>query len=164
MKRAMARALNGDVALGAGLGLIGGVLAWSSHRQSAAVFLLPGDAPPFLVPQLFLYLWIGLSLLILWRGFARGVERNAAQATRGGAVIAVFAVVAVAAALMPVLGYLSVAPPAVFFTVRLLGYRRFWVNAAAALAVPVLLYIALGRFAGLPLPRMPFVDLSFLGL
>ena len=51
----MKRILNTDTLLGAVSALGGVFLLIVSHRQNASVFVLPGDAPPFLVPQLFLY-------------------------------------------------------------------------------------------------------------
>ena len=52
------------------------------------------------------------------------------------------------------LGFLAVAPLAVFISVRLLGYRHHMLNVAVSLGVSVVLYVMLVRLAGLPLPRL----------
>lgn len=149
----MNRVINSDTLLGAALVLIGVGLLWSSYQQNAVAFVFPGDAPPFLVPQLFLYLWIGVSLLVFMSGLRRG--GLAVPRQRWGAIALSFVVVVAAAALMRPVGYLVVAPVAVFATILCLGYRRHWINATVAVGVSGTLYILLTYVAGLPLPKVP---------
>lgn len=152
----MARVINRDTVLGAVSLAISVVLLWSSYGQSAAAFVLPGDAPPFLVPQLFLYISALLSLALIIGGVVRTVPETDKLAW--GAVFTSFAIVALAAALMKPLGYLIVAPFAVLATTWLLGYRDLRVAVPVSIGSVALLYVALVRFANLPLPKIPFLD------
>lgn len=149
----MKRILNTDTLLGAVSALGGVFLLIVSHRQNASVFVLPGDAPPFLVPQLFLYVMIALSLAVLASGILRGGEAVPPQ--RWVHLAAVLAVVAMAAALMKPLGFLVVSPVAVAAVCALLGFRRVLLNIVVALVITVLLYGLLTGLAGLPLPKVP---------
>lgn len=149
----MKRLLNTDTLLGAALALIGTALLVSSYRQSASVFVLPGDAPPLLVPQLFLYLLIALSAILLLFGVLRGGADFATPSW--GRIAAAFAIVASATALMTTLGFLAVAPVAVFLTCLTLGYRNHLLNLAVAAGVVGLLYALLTGFANMPLPKVP---------
>lgn len=149
----MKRAINTDTILGAAGGLIATVLLISSYRQSESVFILPGDAPPFLVPQLFLYFTIALSAVIFLLGLRSGGLEIGPKHWRNIAVT--IAVIVAAAALMKPLGYLAVAPVAVFATVYLLGFRRHLVNLAVSAGFVALLYGMLTVFAKMPLPKIP---------
>ena len=151
----MRRLANSDTILGMAVGLVGAVLLASSYRQNASVFVLPGDAPPFLVPQLLLYAMIGLSLLLVVQGLRRGGVP--AGRKRWGAILGVVVVLAAATALMQTLGYLVVGPVAVFLTCLLLGYHNHLLNAAVAVGAAGLLYAMLTWLAGLPLPSVPAV-------
>lgn len=153
----MMRLLNIDTILGAVLLVIGSVLLVSSYQQNAAVFVLPGDAPPFLVPQLFLYFWMGLSLVMCAGGIARG--GTAFEPQNWPAIVAAAAVIILATALMRPLGYLAVAPIAVFVVCLLLGYRRHLVSALVSIGVVGVLYGLLVGLARLPLPTVPGLDL-----
>ena len=152
----MRRAINTDTILGAAGGLVATVLLVSSYRQSESVFILPGDAPPFLVPQLFLYFTIALSAVIFLLGLRSGGVDIGAKHWRNIALTV--AVIAAAAALMKSLGYLAVAPVAVFATVYLLGFRRHLLNLIVAVGFVVLLYFMLTVFAKMPLPKIPGLE------
>ncbi|MCR9085847.1 MAG: tripartite tricarboxylate transporter TctB family protein [Rhodobacteraceae bacterium] len=149
----MSRVVNTDTLLGAAGLAASAVLLVSSYRQGATVFLLPGDAPPFLVPQLFLYLLAAISVAILLGGLRRGGVRLDARNWR--AIGVGFATLVAATALMKPLGYLVVAPVAVFVTVLNLGYRNLLVNAAVSVGIVALLYLLLVSFAQMPLPTVP---------
>lgn len=149
----MNRRLNGDAILGVVSGLTGGVLLVSCFWQADGAFALPGDIPPFLVPQVFLTMWVALSLAILVSGL-----RNppVAAANREWAAIGTIAVLLIAATiLLRPLGFMVVAPVAVFLTCRLLGFRRHLLNALASLLGSGTLYLLLTRVSALPLPRTP---------
>ena len=149
----MTRIVNTDTLLGASGLIASAILLVNSYRQGASVFVLPGDAPPFLVPQLFLFVLGGISAAILIGGVLRGgvsLDRR-----NWGLMALCFAIVVTAAALMPVLGYLVVAPVAVMAVIALLGYRNLLVNGAVSLGVVGFLYLLLVRFAQMPLPEVP---------
>lgn len=149
----MPRVLNTDTLLGAA-GLAASVFFLiTSYRQGASVFLLPGDAPPFLVPQLFLYICSVISTVILIGGVLRGGMQVDPQSWIAIAVCIV--VIVSATALMRPLGYLVVAPVAVWLTVFMLGYRRHLINLAVSVGGVGLLYLLLARFAQMPLPTIP---------
>lgn len=152
----MMRLINIDTILGAVLLAIGGALLVSSHQQNATVFVLPGDAPPFLVPQVFLFLWIALSLAVFVIGLLRGGTSFAPQ--NWFAAFGVFVLVAAATALMQPLGYLAVAPVAVFLVCLVLGYRNVLASAAVSAGVVGVLYGLLVGLARLPLPTVPGLD------
>lgn len=143
-----------DIALGVVSGMIALALLVPSFREGAQVFLLPGDISPYFTPKLFIFCWIALSLAIFLKGViglrnwpGDGPRRNWA------AVLGAFAVALGATALMKPLGYLVVAPVAVFISIWLLGYRNHVVNAVVSLAVSIGLYLVLAQLAGLTLPR-----------
>ena len=143
-----------DIAFGAVSGIIGLALLVPSYREGARVFLLPGDISPYFTPKLFVFAWIALSLAILIKGLI-GLPRWSGTATqrRWFAILGTFATALAATALMKPVGYLIVAPVAVFVTVLFLGYRNHLMNAAVAILVSVGLYLMLGQLAGLTLPR-----------
>ena len=152
----MKRFVNTDTLLGAVCAAGSLALLVSSHRLSEQAFVLPGDAPPFLVPQWFLYMAIALGASIFVGGlFKGGVDFSRQNWRRIGAVALVLLL---AVWLLPVLGFLLVAPLAVFVTGLLLGYRKLWINAAVSLAVPAALYAMLAGFAKMPLPKIPGME------
>jgi len=143
-----------DISLGAVAATIGLGLLLPSYREEARVFMLPGDISPYLVPKVFLYCWIVLSLGILIRGTLNLRTLGADRSTyRWWMIAATFLVCVCATALMKPLGYLVVAPVAVFLSVRMLGYRNYWLNGICSLVVSVSLYILLVQVAGLSLPE-----------
>lgn len=143
-----------DIALGAVSGLIGLALLVPTYSEGARVFLLPGDISPFFTPKLFLFCWIALSAAILVKGvmaFRRGTGEVEPRNWIG--ILGTVAVIFMATALMKPLGYLMVAPTAVFASVRLLGYRNYFVTAIVSVALSLGLYLMLAHLAGLSLPR-----------
>lgn len=149
----MRRFANTDTVLGAAGLTVSVVLLFESFRQQQRIFVLPGDAPPFLVPKLFLCLFGTLSAAILFGGAARG---GVASRTQNWARIAGCVMVnALAALLMQPIGFLLVAPLAVFATIKLLGYQNTVVSLVVAIGVVAVLYLLLVRFAQMPLPTVP---------
>ena len=149
----MTRIVNTDTLLGASGLIASAILLANSYRQNASVFVLPGDAPPFLVPQLFLFILGGISAAILIGGLVRG---GVSLDRRNWLLVSLcFAIVVIAAALMPLLGYLVVAPVTVMAVIALLGYRNLIVNGAVTLGMVGFLYLLLVRFAQMPLPEGP---------
>lgn len=149
----MTRIVNTDTLLGAAGLIVSAVLLTNSYRQGASVFVLPGDAPPFLVPQLFLFILGGISTAILIGGLVRGGV--SLDGRNWLLVVLCFVIIVAAAALMPVLGYLVVAPVTVMAIIVLLGYRNLLVNSAVSLGIVGFLYLLLVRFAQMPLPEVP---------
>jgi hypothetical protein len=149
-----------DIALGAVFALIGIGLLVPSYQEGARVFLLPGDISPYFVPKVFLYSWIAVSLAILVKGI-RDLPGNthAPAAHRWGKIIAVFVACVCATALMKPLGYMVVAPVAVYLSVWMLGYRNHLLNVIVSLVVSLSLYLLLVQLAGLSLPQ-PFWTLK----
>jgi hypothetical protein len=142
-----------DIWLGAVSALIGIALLVPSYQEGARVFLLPGDISPYFVPKVFLYCWIALSLSVLLKGLVSlRSNHNATPQHQWKMVLAAFIVCVCATALMHRLGYLVVAPVAVFLTVMVLGYRNTVLNLLVSVAVSVSLYLLLVRVAGLSLP------------
>ena len=142
-----------DIALGAVSGIIGLALLVPTYREGASVFLLPGDISPYFAPKIFVFAWIALSLAILIKGFFGLRQWSGTAGQRHWfPILGTFAVALAAAALMKPVGYLIVAPVAVFVSVWLLGYRNHLLNAAVAVIVSVGLYLMLGELAGLTLP------------
>lgn len=145
-----------DILLGAVCLVIGLFLLASTYRQSAAVFVLPGDAPPFLVPQVILVLWTALSAGIILAGLIRRVPKVGELANpRWGAIFAAAAVIGAAIALLKPLGFLVVAPVAAVLVTRILGMRNWWLNIVVALVGVASLYLLLDKAARLPLPPVP---------
>ena len=148
---------NTDTLLGAAGAIGASFLLMTSYRESASVFVLPGDAPPFLVPQLFLYFLLALSIAILVIGLLRGgAELNE---VRWGLVGLTMAVMVAATVLMPELGFLVVSPVAFVLSVILLGYRRPIAMVLSSLGVSGGLYLLLVKFAQMPLPKIPGLDI-----
>lgn len=143
-----------DILLGSICLLIGVVLLVSTRWQSAAVFVLPGDAPPFLVPQIILVLWIALSLGIIVSGLTRA-SQGELDNPHWGSIFAAAAVIIAAIALLKSLGFLIVAPVAVVLITRILGMRTWWLNILVALVGVGALYLLLDKAARLPLPPVP---------
>lgn len=143
-----------DISLGAVCGIIGIVLLMQSYTESASAFLLPGDISPYFTPKVFLFGWIAVSLGILVKGvIALRSASHEPVARNWIAIVGCFAVALIATALMKSLGFLVVAPVAMFVSVWLLGYRNHVLNLAVSLGVPIGLYLMLVQLAGLPLPR-----------
>lgn len=149
----MKRAINTDTLLGGAGVIIAAFLLVSSYRQSESVFVLPGDAPPFIVPQLFLYLMIGFSAAIFLTGLRSGGVQIG-EKNWFNIALTVSVIVAAAAFLKP-LGYLAVAPVAVVLVVFLLGYRNHLVNLIVGVGFGALLYVMLVNLAKMPLPTVP---------
>lgn len=143
-----------DIALGAVSGIIGLALLVPTYSEGARVFLLPGDISPFFTPKLFLFAWVALSAAILVKGVI-GLRHwtGDAVARNWGAIFGTFAVALVATGLMKPLGYLVVAPSAVFVSIWLLHYRNHLINLVVSVVVSALLYLMLAHLAGLTLPR-----------
>jgi hypothetical protein len=72
-------------------------------------------------------------------------------------IISTFVICVFATALLKPLGYLVVAPVAVFLSVWMLGYRNYLLNGVVSLGVSVGLYLLLVRVAGLSLPASPWL-------
>lgn len=149
----MSKVINTDTLLGAAGVLLGLFLLVTSYQLSESVFVLPGDAPPLLVPQIFLYLCIAVSLAILVGGVLRG--GNALAPQRWGHILGVTIVVCAATFFMKSLGYLVVAPVAMVLTCLFLDYRNHIVNVVVAVVVSVAIYMLLTGFANMPLPKVP---------
>lgn len=146
-----------DVALGAVSATIAAVLLVASYQEGAKVFLIPGDISPYFVPKAFLFSWIALSLAILAKGVASLAQEGQEPLVQNWRAIGgTFAVCVVATALMPILGYLLVAPVAVVISVWFMGYRNHVLNVVIALVVSVGLYLLLSQVAGLILPKAPW--------
>ncbi len=149
----MTRSKNSDIILGGSFLVIGVVLLILSYLEAETVFVLPGDAPPFLVPKIYLYLWIAISIVILGGGlFGQGAPLPKVNLRR---LFYVTAGVAVSAALMAVLGFLIAGALSVCVTTWLLGYRKPVVVALTGIGSVVSIWLLLSIFADLPLPAMP---------
>lgn len=153
----MKKVINTDTLLGAAGVLLGLILLVTSYRLNESVFVLPGDAPPLLVPQMVLYLCVAVSLAILIAGLVRGGRNVDGQ--RWWHILGMAVVVCGATFLMNSLGYLVVAPVAVILTCLVLDYRNHFVNAAVAVFVTGAIYLLLTRFAHMPLPKLPGLGL-----
>lgn len=147
-----------DIALGAISGVIGAVLLVPSYQEAAQVFLLPGDISPYLVPKVFLFAWIAISLGIFLKGLL-SLKSDQTQTIKRNwfGIILVFVVVCLATFFMKTLGYLVVAPVAMVASVYLMGYRNISLNILVALVVSIGLYLMLVNLAGLSLPRIPIL-------
>ncbi len=145
--------LNSNTVFGALSSLVGGIFLFLSFRQAEVAFVLPGDIPPFLVPKVFLVLWIALSLAILVSGLRLPPSPLGEQNHARIVMIAVLLVVVTW--LMRSLGFMIVAPVAAFATCAILGYRRHLLNAAVAVLASGALYLLLTRVAELSLPKIP---------
>ena len=152
----MQKLVNTDTVLGAAVGVASLWLLRSSFKLSELAFVLPGDAPPFLVPQMFLYMALALAAAIFVGGLLKGGVDFGRQ--NWWAIIGVAVVLTIAVLLMPRIGYLIVAPVAVFVICILLGYRNHLLNGIVALGVPVALYAMLTGFANMPLPKIPGLE------
>lgn len=148
--------INTDTLLGAISAVIGVLLLISSMSQSATAFVLPGDAPPFLVPQIFLYLWITIALALLLNGILKGGVEVGNQ--NWLAIATVLAIVIIAALMMKLVGYLIVAPIAVFLVCLTLGYKDHRINAVVSIVFAGLLYGLLTGLAKMPLPPIPGLE------
>ncbi|WP_112324147.1 tripartite tricarboxylate transporter TctB family protein [Oceanibium sediminis] len=125
----------------------------SSFEQSDATFVLPGDAPPFLVSQLILTCLILLSGSLL---ISRLVQASGGLPDADwDALAAVVVIVCTAGVLLKPLGFLAVSPVAAILTARVLGYRNWLINAVVAVAGVACLYLLLVKAARLPLPPVP---------
>ncbi|BCH23397.1 hypothetical protein MesoLjLc_30980 [Mesorhizobium sp. L-8-10] len=149
----MNRWINSDVILGLAFGLIGCVLLVSCFQQAEGSFALAGDIPPFLVPQVFLTIWIVLSLAILVAGLRGPFVPTAGR--DWATIVAIAVLLTAATLLLQPLGFMLVAPVAVFLTCWLLGFRRHLLNALGAVLGSGALHLVLTRVAALPLPRVP---------
>lgn len=152
----MKKLINTDTVLGAAVGAGSLWLLLSSYRLSALAFVLPGDAPPFLVPQMFLYMGLALSAAIFAHGLIKGGVDFGAQ--NWPAILGVAVALTAATILLPRIGYLIVTPIAVFAICLLLGFRNHLLNALVALGVPLALYVMLTGFANMPLPKIPGLE------
>lgn len=146
---------NADIFLGGSFLILGIILFVISHRAGATVFVLPGDAPPFLVPRIYLYLWIGISGIILAGGLlGRGVPLPSIDLFR---LIRVIACVVIGAVMMKLVGFLIAGTLSVCTTCWLLGYRKIPAVLLTGVGSVVAIWFLLSVFANLPLPAMPGV-------
>ena len=147
-----------DVALGAISVLAGGAMLLPTFKEASQVFMLPGDISPYLVPKAFLFIWVGLSAIILLKGLLALKQSGASTEGKNWiAILGILAVVSAATYLMSSLGYLTVAPVAVFICILLLGYRKHLINLIVSVTVTFGLYFTLVQLAGLSLPRIPWI-------
>jgi len=143
-----------DISLGAVSACVGFGLLIPSYREEARVFMLPGDISPYLVPKVFLYCWIVLSLGILIKGVIKLRADNVDRSRyRWSKIAFTFAICLCATALMKPLGYVVVAPVAVFLSIQMMGYGNHWLNGIVSLVTSVSLYILLVQVASLSLPE-----------
>jgi len=149
-----------DIALGAVCALLGISLLVPSYQEGARVFLIPGDISPYFVPKVFLYSWIALSIGILVKGLVN-LRRHTESTPQHKwiMIISTFVICVCATALLKPLGYLVVAPVAVFLSVWMLGYRNYLLNGLVSLGVSIGLYLLLVRVAGLSLPASPWLGI-----
>lgn len=152
----MKRLVNSDTLLGGFFALAAVILLRNSYHSSSNVFLLPGDAPPFLVAQLALYAALALSLAILIKGILRGGVQIGE--TRWGPACLMVLLLVVTVLLFQAAGYLLIVPLAVLLCCLILGYRKPVPLIGLALGVPVATYLLLVKFAALPLPTIPGLE------
>lgn len=153
----MARFINADTVLGTVCLFLGLTLFRVTLAVKDNVFILEGDAPPYLVPQIHLYLWIAISGAILAGGL-RG-RADAMPSIAWKRLIGVIALVACGAAVMPFIGFLISGTATVFGVGWVLGYQRPPVLAGVAAASILLIWVLLVFFAKLPLPATPGLGL-----
>ncbi|MDB6179503.1 hypothetical protein PAF17_18655 [Paracoccus sp. Z330] len=151
----MKQLVNSDTLLGGFFGLVALILLRSSYHSSD-VFLLPGDAPPFLVAQLALYAVLALSLAILIKGVLRGGV--APGDIRWRPTFLMMALLLMTTVLFKMAGYLLIVPLAVAGCCLILGYRKPVPLVGLSVAVPVATYLLLVKFASLPLPTIPGLE------
>lgn len=149
----MARFINVDTILGAVFLFLGVTLFRVTLAVKDSVFILEGDAPPYLVPQIYLYLWIAISAVILFGGL-RG-RSGAMPSVAWRRFIGVISLVVAGAALMPIIGFLVSGTATVFGVGWALGYRHAGVLAGIALGSIVFIWTMLVFFAHMPLPVTP---------
>lgn len=133
------------------------LLLLSSLRQSAATFVLAGDAPPFLVSQIILVCLIVLSGTLLIGSLIN--EATGLPDFDWGGLAAIIVIVCAAGVLLKSLGFLAVGPFAAILITRLLGYRNWPINVLVAVVGVGCLYLLLVKAARLPLPPVP--DIGF---
>lgn len=144
---------NADTYLGAISLVIGILLLIISYQASATVFVLPGDAPPFLVPQVYLYLWIVISAVLLIGGImGKGSPLPATDKTR---LVSVICCVAVGAVLMKYIGFVVAGFFSVVITCLLLAYKKMWVVLLTSTISVIGIWALLTGFADMSLPTLP---------
>lgn len=149
----MARFVNTDTILGAVFLFLGVALFRVTLAVKDSVFVLEGDAPPYLVPQIYLYLWIAISAVILAGGL-RG-RSGAMPSIAWRRFLGVISLVIAGATLMPFIGFLISGTATVFGVGWTLGFRRTGVLAGIAVASIVSIWALLVFFARMPLPVTP---------
>ncbi|MCG8511885.1 MAG: tripartite tricarboxylate transporter TctB family protein [Rhodospirillales bacterium] len=153
----MTRFRNADSILGAVFLVLGVALLFVSMDAGESAFVLPGDAPPYLVPRIYLYLWIAIALVILMGGLlGRGDALPRVNWARFAGVLffVIFGAVA-----MPLAGFLISATVTVIGVCWMLGYRRLWVIATVALSSVLSIWVLLVMFARMPLPPTPGIGI-----
>jgi hypothetical protein len=149
----MQRFLNTDSILGTVFIVLGSVLLYLSVGAEKTAFFLPGDISPYLVPQVYLYLWIAISVIILVNGvLGAGKPLPAVHKTR---LVGVIAALVFGAVSMSYIGFLISAPITVFGICWLLGYRHFWKLSAIAIFSVLAIWLLLAKLAHMPLPPVP---------
>lgn len=150
------RLMNSDTLLGGTTSIAATVLLLISYHSSRNAFLLPGDAPPFLVVQILLYAGLALALGLLARGLMRG--GHAFGRVNWGATGLMVALLVIMMLLFERAGYLLVVPLGVLGACLILGYRKPVALLAVSVGVPVLTYFLLARLADMPLPKIPGLE------
>ena len=147
--------LNADIMLGL-MGILFGVsFLVYSYWESASAFYIEGDVPPFLVPQLFLYILICLSVVLCTMGFVKNIP--SLEYIHGGKVLLSIAVVAIAIGMMASVGYLICAPLCFVAIAYILNYQNKKAIILSAIGVSFSLYILLVKVAKMPLPIIPWL-------
>ncbi|MGQ7846247.1 tripartite tricarboxylate transporter TctB family protein [Granulosicoccus sp. 3-233] len=144
---------NADTYLGGISLLLGVIFLVISYKESATVFVLQGDAPPFLVPQIYLFLWIAISVALLLGGLlGKGTPIPTVDKKR---LVSVIGCVAIGAVLMKYIGFVFAGAISVIGTCILLAYRKIWIVFLTGILSGVLVWALLSGFADMPLPTFP---------
>ena len=149
----MIRLKNADSILGAVFLVAGLVFLYISYHADKSAFTLPGDAPPFLVPQIYLYLWIAVAVIILLGGLMG--KGTALPTIAWKRFLGIFAMVAFGTVAMNLIGYLPAAIITVFGVTWGLGYRRLSILTAISVGSVAAIWALLVLLARMPLPATP---------
>lgn len=154
------KTLNANRVLGALIAVLSLVYLYAAYQIPTFPIPRPIDSDAF--PKLLGFVMIGLAV---WLFFERPDDEDAAPSLSAGEqirrwlpVVVTATAIAVYAASLQTLGFVLASFLLVAGLTWFYGYRRHLVNAAVALAVPLVLYLVMTRLMTIHLPRglLPF--------
>lgn len=153
--RTLETRIHPDFYYGLVLLIVGCGLLWHTFSDRYDFDLLFGDVSTVFFPRVILILWVGLSAILIVKGYrGSGSAEDRARVISVGIprLLLVLAAIVASAVVLWMTGLLVGGPLSMIAIGLALGYRRLVFLVPVSIALPVIIWFALGEIAKISLP------------